>query len=130
MGSVDVLESPDAAIIACCDTWSYESIFPGSLCSSAVQIAAEQEAAREAGKEDEGPLEVEGFLFKRLLERKPEKKQELLTFRDHLLASSSSSDTLKVFNKLSKHIILTQSCGMACALCCLPLPLHHNLLNT
>ena len=39
---------------------------------------------------------MEGFLFKRLLERKPEKKQELLTLRDHLLASSSASDTLKV----------------------------------
>ena len=60
------------------------------------QVAAEQEAAREAGEADEGPLEVEGFLFKRLLERKPEKKQELLTLRDHLLASSSASDTLKV----------------------------------
>ena len=98
MGSVDVLEGPDAAILACCGTWSYESTFPESSCSIAVQIAAEQEAAREAGEEDEGPLEVEGFLFKRLLERKPEKKQELLTFRDHLLASSSSSDTLKVLN--------------------------------
>ncbi len=61
-----------------------------------MQVAAEQEAARDAGEEDEGPLEVEGFLFKRLLERKPEKRQELLTLRDHLLASSSSSDTLKV----------------------------------
>ena len=61
-----------------------------------MQVAAEQEAAREAGEADEGPLEVEGFLFKRLLERKPEKKQELLTLRDHLLASSSASDTLKV----------------------------------
>lgn len=63
--------------------------------SHSAQIAAEQEAARDAGEEDEGPLEVEGFLFKRLLERKPEKKQELLTLRDHLLATSSSSDTLK-----------------------------------
>lgn len=63
---------------------------------SLLQVAAEQEAARDAGEEDEGPLEVEGFLFKRLLERKPEKRQELLTLRDHLLASSSSSDTLKV----------------------------------
>ena len=60
---------------------------------SLLQVAAEQEAARDAGEEDEGPLEVEGFLFKRLLERKPEKRQELLTLRDHLLASSSSSDT-------------------------------------
>ena len=49
------------------------------------------------GRRTRGPLEVEGFLFKRLLERKPEKKQELLTLRDHLLASSSASDTLKVF---------------------------------
>ena len=65
-------------------------------CHSLVQVAAEQEAARDAGEEDEGPLEVEGFLFKRLLERKPEKRQELLTLRDHLLASSSTSDTLKV----------------------------------
>ena len=45
-------------------------------------------------------MEVEGFLFRRLLERKPEKQQELLTLRDHLLASSSASDTLKVFPDL------------------------------
>ena len=32
-----------------------------------MQVAAEQDAARKAEEEDEGPLEVEGFLFKRLL---------------------------------------------------------------
>ena len=41
---------------------------------------------------------MEGFLFKRLLERKPDKRQELLTLRDHLLATSSYSDTLKVLS--------------------------------
>ncbi len=41
---------------------------------------------------------MKGFLLGRLLERKPELEQELLTFRDHLLAASSSSSdqTLKV----------------------------------
>jgi hypothetical protein len=59
-------------------------------------VQAEKEAAKEAGEEDEGPLEVEGFLFKRLMERKPELRQELLTFRDHLLASTSDNEALKV----------------------------------
>lgn len=59
------------------------------------QVKAEKEAAKEAGEEDEGPLEVEGFLFKRLMERKPELRQELLTFRDHLLATSSGNEALK-----------------------------------
>lgn len=76
-----------------------------------MQVAAEQEAAREAGEEDEGPLEVEGFLFKRLLERKPEKRQELLTLRDHLLATSSSSDTLKVLSHQGHQMLNATKCN-------------------
>ena len=62
------------------------------------QVAAEKEAAQAAGEAEEGPLEVQGFLFRRLVERKPGLKQELLSFRDHLLASSAAEgdDTLKV----------------------------------
>jgi hypothetical protein len=69
-----------------------------ALHAHSTQVAAEKEAAKEAGEAEEGPLEVQGFLFKRLLERKPELKQELLSFRDHLLATSSADgdDTLKV----------------------------------
>ena len=61
-------------------------------------MAAEKEAAREAGEEDDGPLEVQGFLFRRLLERAPGARQELLSFRDHLLASAASDadEALKV----------------------------------
>ncbi len=58
-------------------------------------MEAEKEAAKEAGEEEEGPLEVEGFLFKRLIERRPDNRQELLSFRDHLLASSSDNEALK-----------------------------------
>ena len=39
---------------------------------------------------------MSGFNFKRLVERKPELKQELLGFRDYLLASSSADESLKV----------------------------------
>ena len=62
------------------------------------QVAAAKQAQQEAGGLDGGPGEVKGFLLGRLLERKPELEQELLTFRDHLLAASSSSSdqTLKV----------------------------------
>ncbi|KAI5067704.1 hypothetical protein GOP47_0018232 [Adiantum capillus-veneris] len=40
--------------------------------------------------------EVRGFIFSRLLERKPHLSDDLLTFRDHLL-SSSVSDTMNVW---------------------------------
>lgn len=50
-----------------------------------------------ASQGTEGPLEeLQGFDFARLAERRPELKQELLGFRDHLLASSSTEETLKV----------------------------------
>ncbi|KAL0021594.1 hypothetical protein WJX79_001497 [Trebouxia sp. C0005] len=64
------------------------------------QVAAAKQAQQEAGGLDGGPGEVKGFLLGRLLERKPELEQELLTFRDHLLAASSSSSdqTLKVWD--------------------------------
>ena len=49
------------------------------------------------GEGTEGPLEeLQGFDFARLAERRPELKQELLGFRDHLLASTSSEESLKV----------------------------------
>ena len=63
-------------------------------------MKAEKEAAESLGGEEQGPLEVGGFLFKRLLERRPEKQQDLLTFRDHLLASSSQEEALKVAKTL------------------------------
>ncbi|BDA49281.1 UDP-glucose:glycoprotein glucosyltransferase 1 [Coccomyxa sp. Obi] len=62
------------------------------------KVEAEKEAAKEAGEEEEGPLEVEGFLFKRLIERRPDNRQELLSFRDHLLASSADNEALKVWD--------------------------------
>lgn len=42
------------------------------------------------------PLEeLAGFDFPLLAKRKPELRQKLLEFRDHLLASSSTEETLK-----------------------------------
>ena len=61
-------------------------------------MAAAKQAQQEAGGSEGGPEEVKGFLMGRLLKRRPQLEQELLTFRDHLLAASSSSEdqTLKV----------------------------------
>lgn len=44
---------------------------------------------------DKEAAEVRKFDFDTLVKRKPELKQELLGFRDHLLASSSAEETLK-----------------------------------
>ena len=61
-------------------------------------MAAAKQAQQEAGGVEGGPEEVKGFMLGRLRERRPELEQELLTFRDHLMAASSSSEdqTLKV----------------------------------
>lgn len=62
-------------------------------------MAAAKQAQQEAGGVEGGPEEVKGFLLGRLRERRPQLEQELLTFRDHLMAASSSSledQTLKV----------------------------------
>lgn len=61
-------------------------------------MAAAKQAQQEAGGVEGGPQEVKGFMLGRLRERRPELEQELLTFRDHLMAASSSSEdqTLKV----------------------------------
>jgi UDP-glucose:glycoprotein glucosyltransferase len=56
--------------------------------------AAEKEAAEAAGA-DAAIGEVKGFVFDRLVERKPHLQQELLTFRDTLM-SSDDEETLKV----------------------------------
>lgn len=65
--------------------------------SCVVQVAAAKQAQQEQGDLAGIEEEVNGFLMGRLLERKPQLEQELLTFRDHLLASStSSSDDLKL----------------------------------
>eukprot|EP00250_Pteridium_aquilinum_P011892 c20372_g1_i1 orf=227-5122(+) len=45
---------------------------------------------------DDLSQEVRGFIFSKLLERKPDLSDDLLTFRDHLL-SSSVSDTMNVW---------------------------------
>ena len=54
------------------------------------------QASKGEASRDQIPEEVQGFDFKTLTERRPELKQELLGFRDHLLASSSAEETLKV----------------------------------
>ena len=40
--------------------------------------------------------DVKGFVFSKLIERRPDKRDELLTLRDVLLSSSEEDDTLKV----------------------------------
>ena len=60
-----------------------------------MQIKAEKAAAQAEGGAAGGPSEVSGFDFDRLIERKPELRQELVTFRDQLLASASDEQTLK-----------------------------------
>ena len=69
-----------------------------SCCQWNIQVAAAKQAQQEAGGGEGGPEEVKGFMLGRLRERRPELEQELLTFRDHLMAASSSSEdqTLKV----------------------------------
>ena len=44
----------------------------------------------------EASQHVKSFDFKTLMDRKPALKQELSLFRDHLLATSSAEETLKV----------------------------------
>ena len=61
-----------------------------------MQIKAEKAEAEAKGGAAGGPSEVGGFNFDRLIERRPHLRQELLTFRDQLLASSSDEQTLKV----------------------------------
>ena len=58
--------------------------------------------------------DVKGFLFSKLIERLPQKKQELLTFRDHLLSTSNVEETLKVLaiihlNAYILYISITES---------------------
>ena len=79
------------------------------------QAAAEKAAAQAAGEAEEGPLEAQGFLFGRLAERRPELKRELLSFRDHLLASSAAEgdEALKVRGEVPA----TASRGGAVACC-------------
>ena len=74
-------------------------------CQWNIQVAAAKQAQQEAGGVEAGADEVKGFMLGRLRERRPELEQELLTFRDHLMVASSSSEdqTLKVHNTDSGH---------------------------
>jgi len=62
-------------------------------CPQAKQEAAE---ASEADLTDPAASEAGGFVFSRLIERRPAHKPELLLFRDALLAAASQEQTLKV----------------------------------
>ncbi|KAK9839732.1 hypothetical protein WJX84_005510 [Apatococcus fuscideae] len=62
------------------------------------QIKAEKAAAEAEGGALGGANAVGGFDFERLIERKPHLRQELLTFRDQLVASTSEEQTLKVWD--------------------------------
>ena len=52
--------------------------------------------AGEADLTDPAASEAGGFMFSRLVERRPALKPELLLFRDALLAAASQEQTLKV----------------------------------
>jgi hypothetical protein len=77
-------------------------IFLGAVTARTVtgevfQAAAGGGAGGGGSEVQEGSLEeLQGFDFKRLAERRPDLQQELLGFRDHLLASSSTEESLKV----------------------------------
>ncbi len=60
-----------------------------------VQVKAEREASAKQGS-GTGPMQSNGFDFTTLVNRVPHLEQELMTFRDHLLASASQEQTLKV----------------------------------
>lgn len=77
-----------------------------------LQIKAEKAAAEAEGGTLGGPKEVAGFDFDRLVERKPALRQELLTFRDQLLASTSSEQTLKA-GPLSCTAMLMSTLGLS-----------------
>ncbi|GAB4815180.1 hypothetical protein N2152v2_002226 [Parachlorella kessleri] len=62
---------------------------------------------------EEGPEEVGGFVFSKLMQRKPHLKQELLTFRDHLLAAASQEQVLKVWDLKDLGLQATQRIGAA-----------------
>ena len=59
-------------------------------------------AAAAAGLEtanlEDGPEEVSGINFATLVRRRPALRQEILTFRDHLLAAASQEQALKVWD--------------------------------
>ncbi len=65
-----------------------------------LHVAFNQAEAR-SGTQEDAADEVKGFDFKTLIKNKPELKQELLGFRDHLLASSSAEESLKVLQAYS-----------------------------
>ncbi len=68
-------------------------VTPLVTCRQAKQEAAE---ASEADLADPAASEAGGFVFSRLIERRPARKPELLLFRDALLAAASQEQTLKV----------------------------------
>ncbi|KAK9811403.1 hypothetical protein WJX72_003341 [[Myrmecia] bisecta] len=75
------------------------------------KVKAAQAAAADAG--DETLTEVGGFIFQKLIERKPHLRQELITFRDHLVAASAQDDTLKVWDLKDLGLQATQRIAQA-----------------
>lgn len=98
-----------------------------------LQVAAAKQAQQEAGGLEGGPEEVKGFLLGRLRERRPQLEQELLTFRAHLMAASSSSEdqTLKVAarnmhaDKQATHTH-THTQEEQCSDACVPVSVQHH----
>jgi UDP-glucose:glycoprotein glucosyltransferase len=80
----------------------------------AKQAAEKKDAA--AAEADAAIGEVKGFMFDRLLERKPHLRQELLTFRDTLM-SSDDEETLKVGGWAGGAGIRPQGRGLTAARC-------------
>ncbi|GMH34056.1 hypothetical protein BSKO_01890 [Bryopsis sp. KO-2023] len=64
---------------------------------SAVDEKEKEKEFEEGGGEESKLGEVDGFMFDRLVERKPHLEQELLTFRDHLVSMSDTDADLKVW---------------------------------
>lgn len=61
---------------------------------------------------------MEGFLFGRLLERRPEARPELLAFRDALTASANQEQKLKASASCNRHQKLAQTPRWLLSSCC------------
>eukprot|EP00958_Prasinococcus_capsulatus_P005362 scaffold518_cov388-Prasinococcus_capsulatus_cf.AAC.62 len=71
---------------------------PASKRAKAAHRSDDQGATATGELNDDLDEDVKGFVFSTLIERRPEKKDELLTLRDVLLSSSEEDDTLKVWD--------------------------------
>lgn len=83
--------------------------------SGAGKLGSDEQHGPNSGGDglDDGPDVVAGFSFSKLIRRKPGLRQELVTFRDNLLASSSQEQALKVWDLKDLGLQATQRIAAA-----------------